>query len=201
MRSKGTLTMDGWATGKLADQNSGSEDQQAMHLPVKDSHINIPGGDVFADAVFVREGYDLMVQAGNGQSIVVPDYFGTDTPPDLLFGGTALLKADVVEKLAGPMTPAQYAQIQTGPEVAQAAQAQTLGAAIGSVTELEGIGTATRVDGTQVTLGAGAPVYQGDVIETAFPAERNLDFRETPEFLEVAHRVRQGLRAGHSYDD
>ena len=40
-----------------------------------------------------------------------------------------------------------------------------------------------------------------DVIETDFPAERTLDFRETPEFLEVAHRVREGLRAGHSYDD
>ena len=28
-----------------------------------------------------------------------------------------------------------------------------------------------------------------------------LDFRETPEFLAVAQRVREGLRAGHSYDD
>jgi NitT/TauT family transport system ATP-binding protein len=28
-----------------------------------------------------------------------------------------------------------------------------------------------------------------------------LDIRETPEFLKVAHRVREGLRAGHSYDD
>jgi NitT/TauT family transport system ATP-binding protein len=40
-----------------------------------------------------------------------------------------------------------------------------------------------------------------DVIETNFARDRTLDFRETPEFLEVAHRVREGLRAGHSYDD
>ncbi len=40
-----------------------------------------------------------------------------------------------------------------------------------------------------------------DVIETDFPRERTLDIRETPEFLEVAHRVREGLREGHSYDD
>jgi NitT/TauT family transport system ATP-binding protein len=39
-----------------------------------------------------------------------------------------------------------------------------------------------------------------DVIETDFPRDRNLDIRETPEFLEVAHRVREGLRAGHSDD-
>lgn len=40
-----------------------------------------------------------------------------------------------------------------------------------------------------------------DVIETDFPRDRTLDIRETPEFLEVAHRVREGLRQGHSYDD
>lgn len=40
-----------------------------------------------------------------------------------------------------------------------------------------------------------------DVIETNFARDRTLDVRETSAFLEVAHRVREGLRAGHSYDD
>jgi NitT/TauT family transport system ATP-binding protein len=40
-----------------------------------------------------------------------------------------------------------------------------------------------------------------DVIETKFPRDRTLDIRETPEFLKVAQRVREGLRAGHSYED
>jgi NitT/TauT family transport system ATP-binding protein len=40
-----------------------------------------------------------------------------------------------------------------------------------------------------------------DVIETDFPRDRTLDIRETPEFLKVAQRVREGLRAGHSYED
>jgi NitT/TauT family transport system ATP-binding protein len=40
-----------------------------------------------------------------------------------------------------------------------------------------------------------------DVIEANFPRRRSLDFRETPEFLKIAHRVREGLRAGHSYED
>ena len=39
-----------------------------------------------------------------------------------------------------------------------------------------------------------------DVIESPLPKERPLDIRDTPEFLEVAHRVREGLRAGHAYD-
>lgn len=40
-----------------------------------------------------------------------------------------------------------------------------------------------------------------DVIESDLPRERTLDIRETPEFLKIAHRVREGLKAGHSYED
>ncbi len=39
-----------------------------------------------------------------------------------------------------------------------------------------------------------------DVIESTLPRDRTLDIRETPEFLELSHRVREGLREGHSYD-
>ncbi len=40
-----------------------------------------------------------------------------------------------------------------------------------------------------------------DVIDVDLPAGRPLDVRETPGFLAIAQRVRDGLRAGHSYDD
>ncbi len=40
-----------------------------------------------------------------------------------------------------------------------------------------------------------------DVIDCDLPRDRGLEIRETPRFLEIAHRVREGLRAGHSYDD
>jgi NitT/TauT family transport system ATP-binding protein len=39
-----------------------------------------------------------------------------------------------------------------------------------------------------------------EVIESDLPKDRDLDARETPEFLEIARRVRVALRAGHSYD-
>ena len=39
-----------------------------------------------------------------------------------------------------------------------------------------------------------------EVIDVDLPGERELDVRETPAFLAVAHRVREALRAGHSYD-
>jgi NitT/TauT family transport system ATP-binding protein len=40
-----------------------------------------------------------------------------------------------------------------------------------------------------------------DVIESRLPSDRNLDMRETPDFMKIAKRVRDGLRAAHSYDD
>lgn len=40
-----------------------------------------------------------------------------------------------------------------------------------------------------------------DIIECNFPWDRTLEIRETPEFLKIAHRVREGLRAGHAYDE
>lgn len=40
-----------------------------------------------------------------------------------------------------------------------------------------------------------------DIIETKLPRDRTLDIRESEAFLKIAHRVREGLRAGHSYED
>jgi NitT/TauT family transport system ATP-binding protein len=39
-----------------------------------------------------------------------------------------------------------------------------------------------------------------EVIDSDLPRDRDLDIRETPEFLRIAHAVREGLREGHSYD-
>ena len=40
-----------------------------------------------------------------------------------------------------------------------------------------------------------------DIIDCDLPPDRTLDVRETPQFLALAHRVREGLRSGHSYGD
>jgi NitT/TauT family transport system ATP-binding protein len=40
-----------------------------------------------------------------------------------------------------------------------------------------------------------------DIIDCDFPRDRTLEIRETPEFIKIAQRVREGLRAGHSYDE
>ena len=53
---------------------------------------------------------------------------------------------------------------------------------------------------TKIVVMSPRPGRVTDVIESPLPAERPLEIRDTPEFLEVAQRVREGLRAGLSYD-
>ena len=53
---------------------------------------------------------------------------------------------------------------------------------------------------TKIVVMSPRPGRITDVIESPLPRERPLDLRDTPEFLAVAHRVREGLRAGHAYD-
>jgi NitT/TauT family transport system ATP-binding protein len=40
-----------------------------------------------------------------------------------------------------------------------------------------------------------------EVIDSTLPPDRELDLRESAEFARIAHRVREGLKAGHSYED
>ncbi len=54
---------------------------------------------------------------------------------------------------------------------------------------------------TRIVVMSPRPGKVHDIIPSTLPRERTLDIRETPEFLKIAHRVREGLRAGHSYED
>lgn len=54
---------------------------------------------------------------------------------------------------------------------------------------------------TKIVVMSPRPGRVTDVIDSTLPKERPLDIRETPEFLAIAARVRDGLRASHSYEE
>ena len=54
---------------------------------------------------------------------------------------------------------------------------------------------------TKIVVMSPRPGRVTDIIHCNFPRHRTLDMRETPQFLEIAARVRAALRAGHSYED
>ena len=50
---------------------------------------------------------------------------------------------------------------------------------------------------TKIVVMSPRPGRITDVIDSPLPKERPLDIRDSAEFIEIAHRVRDGLRAGH----
>lgn len=54
---------------------------------------------------------------------------------------------------------------------------------------------------TKIVVMSPRPGRVSDIIESTLPKQRPLEIRESAEFLKIAHRVREGLRAGHSYDE
>jgi NitT/TauT family transport system ATP-binding protein len=53
---------------------------------------------------------------------------------------------------------------------------------------------------TRIVVMSARPGRVLRVIDSKLPRNRTLDMRETPEFIAVAHEVREALREGHSYD-
>ncbi|EEW23871.1 ABC transporter ATP-binding protein [Rhodobacter ferrooxidans] len=54
---------------------------------------------------------------------------------------------------------------------------------------------------TKIVVMSPRPGRITDVIDSPLPRERPLEIRDSRAFIEIAHRVREGLRAGHSYED
>ena len=53
---------------------------------------------------------------------------------------------------------------------------------------------------TKIVVMSPRPGRISDVIESTLPRTPPRKIRDSPEFIEIAHRVREGLRAGHSDD-
>lgn len=53
---------------------------------------------------------------------------------------------------------------------------------------------------TKIVVMSPRPGRITDIIDSPLPKDRPLDIRDSPEFIEIAHRVREGLRAGHVDD-
>jgi NitT/TauT family transport system ATP-binding protein len=50
---------------------------------------------------------------------------------------------------------------------------------------------------TRIVVMSPRPGRIVEVIESNLPVDRTLDIRETPEFIDIAHRVRMALHGGH----
>jgi Ca2+-binding RTX toxin-like protein len=160
----------------LVSQRLGAEDRPPIQnsdttaiLAGGNADIVIAGEAFILTASYARQGHDLVLTGTDGRQVLVSDYFAQPQPPDLLTEGGARVSGALAEKLAGPMAPGQYAQAGSGAGSAQS---------IGKVENLSGTATATRADGTRVTLRQNDAIFEGDVIETSAQGSVGLIFRD-----------------------
>lgn len=126
---------------------------------VYDEHVTVPDAHLLFNGEFKRVGTsDLKIIGEDGQSFFIRDYFTAEKRANLMSPEGATLSAHVVEALAGPLAPGQFAQAG-----GQAAPSQPV---IGRVDALTGSATVVR-NGVSVALNVGDNVRKGDVVQTS----------------------------------
>ncbi|MEM9636988.1 MAG: Ig-like domain-containing protein, partial [Pseudomonadota bacterium] len=142
--------------------------------------VAVPDSALLFNGTFFRLGPDLYIVNDGAANFRVPDYFSHATAADLKDPNGAVLRGDLVELLAGPLAPGQYAQVGGA----------TAAGPIGQVETVEGTSSVQRVDGTVETLQVGTKVYQNDVIATGKEAAVSITFVDGTIFtLSAASRM------------
>ena len=137
--------------------------------------VTVPHGDFLLSAEYVRVGPHLSLSEG-GTEVLIKDYFTFGTPPDLLSeDGSAVIEGSLAGRLAGPLSPGQFAQ------VGQLAQANT-SPSIGVVEKLEGVVSLVRTDGTTVRADKGSQIFTGDIVKTESGANIGITFVDQTSF-------------------
>ena len=128
--------------------------------------LNIPGDGWLLSAGFSRQGPDLMLTGQGGEAVLVRGYFNAENPPSLMSESGAVLKSDLVIRLAGPLAPGQYAQATEG----------AIGEPIGRISTIDGAVKVERVDGTLEVVEVGDAVFQGDIVITSADGAIDIEF-------------------------
>ncbi|MEP0940144.1 MAG: FecR family protein [Rhizobiaceae bacterium] len=131
--------------------------------------ITIPDSHLMFNGDYSRSGEDLLISADFSQSIRIIDYFADGSPLDLVSPEGARLSGSVVNSLAGPLYPGQYAQASS---TGQAAGADP----IGQVESISVGASVQRADGTVEPLAVGTKVFQNDVVSTVEGGELSITF-------------------------
>jgi len=150
----------------LTDGPTGTSDAHKI-LNTTDPLL-LPDGIPLFEAQFEREGHDLVLSQNGAPVLVVPGYFMTAAPVDLVCANGAVLPGKLAARLAGSSMDAQYAQLGevSGP------------VPIGQVETISGLSTVQRSDGTVEELGIGLKIYQNDIISTTADGKVSVTFSD-----------------------
>jgi VCBS repeat-containing protein len=141
---------------RITSDESAFDFARPSQLSGDDGLVTVPDAHLLFNGDFQRHGSDLKIVGETGKSFLVPDYFKGEKNPTLLSPEGASLSGDIVEALAGPRAPNQYAQ---------AGQQASDQPAIGRVEQVAGNATIVR-NGVAITANQGDVVRKGDVVQT-----------------------------------
>ncbi len=131
-------------------------DAETFSADVDSAAVTVPDAELLFRGEYQRVGSSgLKIVGEDGKSFFIADYFVKR--PYLMSPEGATLSAHVVESLAGPLAPGQFAQ---------AGGAAASAPVIGRVDALSGSATVVR-NGVTVSLNVGDNVRQGDVVQTS----------------------------------
>ena len=138
--------------------------------------VQADGGGIWLDDLTIllnsrmeRVGSDLVLTLADGGSVVIEGYF-TQDPPPVLRAGQATLTPELVDRF---LEPDASGFVEAGPSSAEP---------VGSVSEIKGVVTVLRADGSRVQLENGDPIHEGDVVETGGQGSMRLSFADESVF-------------------
>ncbi|WP_425046064.1 tandem-95 repeat protein [Primorskyibacter sp. S87] len=144
--------------------------QNEVALTVENGVVAFPDAHLLFRGDFEQTGQDLIVSNADAAVVRISDYFGSTTPADIVSPDGAVIRGADVVRLSG------------GSEAIRVASSHTTNTStdlenpIGQVENLSGTATATRADGSRVSLSQGDFVYQNDVVETTVNGSVSLTF-------------------------
>lgn len=146
-----------------------SSSVKLVHIEEGADKISIEDIDL-RDADFKKDGSDLVIEAEDGTAIIIEGYFDQFSPPLLTSADGFVFTPDLVDSFLLSEYAGQYAGPLQGADP------------VGLVQELSGEVRVTRGDGTVEVISEGAPIFQGDIIETGKSGAVNIIFVDETSF-------------------
>ncbi len=148
-------------------------------VPINGDEVTVPDGAYLRDAAFSREGANLIL-AGPDGTVVMEGYFAAGQPPLITAPDGSALTPTLLRSFLS--NDAQYAQTVTSHDVSP----------VGTVAEVVGQATVTRVDGGTEAISIGVSIYEGDIVETATDGAVNIIFMDETSFA-IAENARLAI--------
>lgn len=134
-----------------------------------DSSLALQDESLMRHAEMHKDGQDLVLETPKGQTII-QDYYASENAPNLVGADGRVLSPQLVDSF-----------LKSDPQYADSGSLSDE-SPVGSIQELNGPVTITRLDGSVESAEIGSSIYQGDIVETAPDAAVNITFIDETNF-------------------